>query len=261
MKDFHFLSKLYITIVTSKFVLRNFRFSMCVHPTTKAKFLKENSYSTERQNIIENICEEGWKILENKKGKRFIKTHLPFSVLPPNLLTSGCKVIYVARNPKDVMVSYYYLNRLFRTQGYYGDFPTFANYFIKDMVHWTPFWAHLQEGWDLRRSDNLLFLFYDQMNKIDLQKTIQKVAYFLGKDINNDQLTKIVNHLKIENFRNNKSLNGVDLLELGILNSGEEGFVRKGKTGSSMDISNSEVNEKIDKWIEKNLQITNLSFE
>nr|ANH56805.1 sulfotransferase 3 [Photinus pyralis] len=233
-------------------------FSMCVHPKMKAQFLQENSHSIERQNMIEDVCTEAWKILENWKGRRFIKTHLPFSLLPPNLLTSGCKVIYVARNPKDVMVSYYYLNRLFRTQGYRGDFPTFAEYFLKDMVHWTPFWSHLQEGWDLRSSKNLLFLFYDQMNKL---QTIQKVSNFLGKEIDDDQLTKIQNHLQIENFKNNKSLNANDLLELGILYGGEEGFVRKGKTGSHTDLSNVELDEKIDKWVKKNLQMTNIPFE
>lgn len=35
---------------------------------------------------------------------RFIKTHLPFSMLPPDLLKL-CKVFFVARNPK---VNYYF---------------------------------------------------------------------------------------------------------------------------------------------------------
>ena len=36
-------------------------------------------------------------------GRRFIKTHLPFSFLPENLLATS-KVIYVARNPRDAMI-------------------------------------------------------------------------------------------------------------------------------------------------------------
>lgn len=45
--------------------------------------------------------------IEDADNQRFIKTHLPISTLAPNLLKTS-KVIYVARNPKDTMVSYYY---------------------------------------------------------------------------------------------------------------------------------------------------------
>ena len=41
------------------------------------------------------------------KGRRIIKSHLPFGLLPPGLLDK-CKVIYVSRNPKDTAVSFYY---------------------------------------------------------------------------------------------------------------------------------------------------------
>ena len=35
-----------------------------------------------------------------------IKTHLTFEMLPPALLDT-CKVVYVCRNPKDTVVSFY----------------------------------------------------------------------------------------------------------------------------------------------------------
>lgn len=40
----------------------------------------------------------------------FIMTHLPLSLLPPTLLDS-CKVVYVARDPRDVALSNYHLER------------------------------------------------------------------------------------------------------------------------------------------------------
>lgn len=42
-------------------------------------------------------------------------------------------MIYLARNPKDVAVSFFHLNRLIRTQGYNGDFQTYWNYFQNDL--------------------------------------------------------------------------------------------------------------------------------
>lgn len=43
------------------------------------------------------------------------------------------KVVYVARNPKDVATSWYHLNCEFMTQGYVGDFPTFWDYFENNL--------------------------------------------------------------------------------------------------------------------------------
>lgn len=74
-----------------------------------------------------------YKELAGVKGKRFIKTHLPLELMPHGALKSnGPKIIYVARNPKDVAVSNYYLHRMVVKSGYKNDFKTFADYFIND---------------------------------------------------------------------------------------------------------------------------------
>lgn len=73
-------------------------FSIFVHDEVKAEFLKENSYSDTKMQLIEEIAKPAWKALDDTVGKRFIKTHLPFSLLPPNLLDIGCKVILVGQN-------------------------------------------------------------------------------------------------------------------------------------------------------------------
>ncbi|RXG54052.1 Sulfotransferase 1A4, partial [Armadillidium vulgare] len=48
---------------------------------------------------------------------RVIKSHLPLSLLPPSLLDI-CKVIYVARNPKDVIMSFHHHSRLIKHHNY-----------------------------------------------------------------------------------------------------------------------------------------------
>lgn len=42
------------------------------------------------------------------------------------------QVVYVARNPKDVIVSYYHHHQLIKMHGFRGDLDTFADYFMKD---------------------------------------------------------------------------------------------------------------------------------
>lgn len=72
--------------------------------------------------------------LAKVERKRFIKTHLPLELMPHGALKSnGPKIIYVARNPKDVAVSNYHLHRLDLKSGYKNDFNTFAEYFMNDL--------------------------------------------------------------------------------------------------------------------------------
>ena len=56
----------------------------------------------------------------NRPSPRFVKSHLPFSLNNPRLL-DVCKVVYVARNPKDACVSFFHHMRLIRLHDFVGD--------------------------------------------------------------------------------------------------------------------------------------------
>lgn len=99
----------------------------------KEQVLHEQRHNVENQNFIDAaFSTPNYETLVNKKSPRFIKTHLPFSLMPPSVLKKA-KTIYVARHPKDVAVSWYHLNRLFRNHGYTNDFSQFWDYFEKDL--------------------------------------------------------------------------------------------------------------------------------
>nr|XP_040135713.1 sulfotransferase 2A1-like isoform X2 [Ictidomys tridecemlineatus] len=50
----------------------------------------------------------GYKRINKREGPRLMSSHLPFHLFPKSLFTSKAKVIYIMRNPKDVLVSGYY---------------------------------------------------------------------------------------------------------------------------------------------------------
>ena len=58
----------------------------------KSEIMAQNANDPEKLNLIEKISRPGYQVLEEMKSPRFIKTHLPFSLIPPNLLDVGCKV-------------------------------------------------------------------------------------------------------------------------------------------------------------------------
>lgn len=78
--------------------------------------------------------------LPQAKGHRFIKTHLPVSLLPFNILDSGAKLVYVARHPKDVAVSNFYLAKLLKFIN--NDVP-FENYYDKFEKNLSKFAFHI----------------------------------------------------------------------------------------------------------------------
>lgn len=100
-----------------------------MHPLIKQELMQANQDNTDHQNFINRISQSAIPYLNGMSGQRFIKSHLPLSLMPPSVFKENSKIIYVARNPKDVAISYYHLNRLYKTQGYIGDFDFYWRIF------------------------------------------------------------------------------------------------------------------------------------
>lgn len=243
----------------TKFLSERFpflEFSLFNHPEVTKEFIQINKGDLNKEQLCKAIAEPGYVILEQIPSPRFIKSHFPFSLLP-NILESGCKIVYVARNPKDVAVSWYHLNKAIKTQGYIGDFETFWNYFQSNMTPWSPYWEHLKEAWALKDHPNLLFIFYEEM-QANLQQAIKKIAKFLGKVYNDCEINELLSYLDIKIFRNNPMVNSSELKECGIITAGT--FIRQGQSGSWKDLFTPALEAEANKWIMENLQKTDLRF-
>ncbi|CAH4037222.1 sulfotransferase 1B1-like [Pieris brassicae] len=231
-------------------------FSVCVHPENMQKFIEENSHDESKLELLRMVTKPGTELLAEAPSPRFIKSHLPLSLFPPNILDG--KMIYVARDPRDVAVSFYHLNKSMRTQGYMGDFKLFWNCFMNDLHHWTPFFEHLKEAWEKRHHPNLLFLFYEELSK-DLPGTVRRVADFFGKNYSDLQIEHLCDHLSIESFKNNNSVNYDVMKELGIMVGNKE-FIRKGKAGGWRDYFDEDMTAQAERWIADNLRNSDLRF-
>lgn len=62
----------------------------------------------------------------------------------------------------------------------------------------------------------------------NLPATVRRVAKFFGKAFSDEQIERLCEHLNIDNFKNNKSVNYDVMKELRILQTGEQEFIRKG---------------------------------
>ncbi|CAK1581631.1 unnamed protein product [Parnassius mnemosyne] len=110
----------------------------------------------------------------------------------------------------------------------------------------------------MRNHPNMLFLFYEDLSK-DLPACVRRIAKFLDKEITEEQIEKLCEHLNIDNFKKNKSVNFDNLNDAGLLNE-KESFIRKGNVGGWRDYFDEEMTEQADRWIEENLRDTDVRF-
>ncbi|XP_024906413.1 sulfotransferase 4A1 isoform X4 [Pteropus alecto] len=109
----------------------------------------------------------GLDIIKELTSPRLIKSHLPYRFLPSDLHNGDSKVIYMARNPKDLVVAYYQFHRSLRTMSYRGTFQEFCRRFMNDKLGYGSWFEHVQEFWEHRLDANVLFLKYEDMHRVD----------------------------------------------------------------------------------------------
>ncbi|KAG7270670.1 hypothetical protein CRUP_030397 [Coryphaenoides rupestris] len=101
------------------------------------------------------------------------------------------QVIYMARNPKDLVVSYYQFHRSLRTMSYRGTFQEFCRRFMNDKLGYGSWFDHVQEFWEHRMDANVLFLKYEDMYKVSRTtgtSLLQEVVYLVSQGADPDEI-------------------------------------------------------------------------
>jgi hypothetical protein len=118
-----------------------------------------------------------------------LATHLPYSLLPGSITGdgegSGCRFVYICREPKDALVSYWLFTRkaalargvdvrLFTIQ-------EALELFCDGRCPGGPQWLHVLQYWEesVRRPDRVLFLRYKEM-LLEPEMHVKKLAKFMG---------------------------------------------------------------------------------
>ncbi|CAM5117445.1 unnamed protein product [Eretmochelys imbricata] len=96
---------------------------------------------------------------------RTLKTHLPLELVPPSFHEQDCKVIYVARNPKDSAVSYFHFQRMNQALPDPGSWDQYLETFLAGRVPWGSWFDHVRAWWDARDKHRILYLFYEDIKK------------------------------------------------------------------------------------------------
>ncbi|KAI8564319.1 hypothetical protein RHMOL_Rhmol03G0171600 [Rhododendron molle] len=83
---------------------------------------------------METFGENPSRDINQYPSPRVFSTHLPYSILPESIKNSGCRIIYISRNPADTFVSsWHFTNKRFGTKISIEEaFDEFCNGIIED---------------------------------------------------------------------------------------------------------------------------------
>ncbi|XP_075780151.1 amine sulfotransferase-like isoform X1 [Pelodiscus sinensis] len=178
----------------------------------------------------------------NRPSPRLFATHLLHNLVPSDLRKRTGKVIYVARNPKDVVVSYFHFSNFIVKLETISDFNVFLEKFLAGKVSPGSWLDHI-EGWFTHRDDfNILFLTFEEMKK-DLRGAVLKICKFLGKQLTEKELDTVVENASFDNMKRDVRANYENMPESSLQEQGKGHFLRKGTIGdwkNTMTVAQSE---------------------
>ncbi len=138
------------------------------------------------ENRIPDIYQNDNAALMKIGRPRVLKSHEPFD---PRYK----KVLYIVRNPVDVVVSYYYY--MMQVRGIDREYPLqkFARRFLDGDLDSFGTWREHVTGWYGKRAGNgnVLFMRYEDMRS-DTEDCLREVAEFLGIEASAEDLSNAV---------------------------------------------------------------------
>ncbi|XP_058980003.1 sulfotransferase 1 family member D1-like [Musca domestica] len=223
-------------------LMNNLDFERCkqVHVWERSPFLDNHGFNVGAPNAIE-FC-------KTAPSPRVIKTHMPANLLPLEIWKKNVKIIYVARNCKDVIVSaYHFTKNLGSWKG--ANLEEFAEDFINNEIMYTCFWSHIVDFWKMRNESFLFFTTYEEMKR-DLPGVLQKLCGFLQRpQLTAAEMENMLNHLSFENMKGNDQTNITALMREQVPTiSNDFQFMRRGIVGSFKDELTPKLQRKIDNW-------------
>ncbi|XP_053126990.1 sulfotransferase 2B1-like isoform X2 [Hemicordylus capensis] len=167
--------------------------------------------------------------LQQTSKPRLFTTHLPQQTLAAALRKSKPKVIYVARNPKDVAVSFYHFHKMANFLPDPGSFDDFLHHFLDGSVHFGSWFQHIKSWLSCQAELGLFCITYEELHQ-DLKGCVERLSAFLGCPLQPDQIASICQHCSFASMSENTTAH-LALIPREIMDPSKGSFMRKGIIG------------------------------
>ncbi|KAB2032970.1 hypothetical protein ES319_D05G415800v1 [Gossypium barbadense] len=202
-------------------------------------------------------------------GIPLLATHLPYSFLPKSIIDSGCKIIYICRDPKDTFVSLYHFiaGHCKSKNAQPIQLDEAFELFYEGVSPFGPYWDHVLGYWkaSLEHPDKLMFLKYEELVE-DTVLYLKKIAEFMGYPFSSEEQQQGVpeNIVQLCSFDN---LSGLEVNKTGKHCEGQGNlemenniFFRKGKVGDWKNYLTTEMAQRFDQRTMQKLSGSGLSL-
>ncbi|KAJ1689678.1 hypothetical protein LUZ63_013833 [Rhynchospora breviuscula] len=208
------------------------------------------------------------KIIEVISSPRVMNTHLPYALLPDSIKESGCRIVYVWRDPKDVLVSrWYFAQKILGGADKMVTFDRFYEFFYQGQNSFGPIWNHVLGYWEerKRRPEEILFLKYEHILQEPV-KSAKQLAHFMGCPFSEteenqgvvEQIVELCSIKKLKDFDVNKDSDlSTSKFNVHISNAY---YFRKGETGDWKSHMTREMAERLDTLIEEKFKGSGLQI-
>ncbi|KAJ1685342.1 hypothetical protein LUZ63_016732 [Rhynchospora breviuscula] len=208
------------------------------------------------------------KIIEVIPSPRVMNTHLPYFLLPDSITDSSCLIVYVWRDPKDVLVSmWYFVQKILGGPDKIATFDQFYEFFCQGVDTFGPIWNHILEYWEesRRRPEKILFLKYENILQEPV-KYAKQLARFIGCPFSEteenqrvvEQIVELCSIKKLKDFDVNKD--GDRVMSSMDVRISKGYFFRKGEAGDWKSHMTQEMAERLDTLIKEKFKGSGLQI-
>ncbi|XP_004387019.3 bile salt sulfotransferase-like [Trichechus manatus latirostris] len=171
----------------------------------------------------------GYERVKNQKDPRMYSSHLPFQLFPKSLFHSKAKVIYVIRNPRDVITSGYYFFKALKCVQTPELFEQYLECFLQGNVFCGSWFDHTHGWLSMRGKENFLIISYEELHQ-DIRASVERISHFLDKKLSSEELNSVLKHVSFEVMKDNKMSN-LSLIADEFMDHSKGKLMRKGITG------------------------------